>query len=790
MKKNKSILVLVLLLAIGFAAVSTTLVLNGTLNLGFNQNDFSVIFTEATMTDGEGSTVTINDKKDTITFTSSKLTMLNEESVLDYKIKNNSSQYDANVTINCITEENEYIEVVNTLESDVIGENYKTTLTAQEIKSGKITVELTKAVTEDKSVSVTCEINASPVERDNVVEKTDAPKWEWKSDNDANGVVSIGDELTFGSESFYVYNTENNEYKLMAKYNLEVGNATNSQHPAEKETYLQSSRAIGIKEESPTYATVKFSDNSQQYEGSIVEGYVNKYKEKLVSMGLDETTEATIISKEELDALGCNSNSYVGSHTCSRAPAFVLNTSYWTRSPDDYDTNYVWYVESDGGFGRSGYSNGYNFGVRPVLTIPTILFEGPQETPEVKPVVTNWEWTADNDNDGKVSIGDELTIGSESFYVYNAESNQYKLMAKYNLEVGNKSNSDYPADTETYLQSQKTVGYGTNYATVKFSNSEIKGAQYNSYTGSIVESYVNKYKEKLVEMGLDENIEVSLITKLELEYLGCTNSSGSCSKSPAFVTKTSYWTRSSFNDSTTYTWLVNSNSTLVGGYYLDSSGIRPVLSILAIPLERPQEKPQETKFKWMADNDNNKRVSIGDELKIGSESFYVYNTDNNEYKLIAKYNLEVGNTTNSSYPATRETYLQSSKALGMKNGTTTYGTVAFSKNNSNYTGSIVEEYVNKYQEKLADMGLTKNVEVSLITKEELESLSCDSDSDCSSAPSFIRSTSYWTRSSEGSSSIWFVASDGYFSYVEYSFNTNLGVRPVLTIPHSIVDYES
>ena len=46
MKKRKYVvIVLVLMLVIGFAAVTSTLVINGILNIGENKDDFKIIFT-------------------------------------------------------------------------------------------------------------------------------------------------------------------------------------------------------------------------------------------------------------------------------------------------------------------------------------------------------------------------------------------------------------------------------------------------------------------------------------------------------------------------------------------------------------------------------------------------------------------------------------------------------------------------------------------------------------------------------------------------------------------------
>ena len=59
-KKKLMILAIVLLLAIGFAAVSTTLILNGSLGIGTNKADFDVRFITAKVNDEDVSATAIN----------------------------------------------------------------------------------------------------------------------------------------------------------------------------------------------------------------------------------------------------------------------------------------------------------------------------------------------------------------------------------------------------------------------------------------------------------------------------------------------------------------------------------------------------------------------------------------------------------------------------------------------------------------------------------------------------------------------------------------------------------
>jgi cytochrome c oxidase assembly protein Cox11 len=98
------IVVLVLLLAVGFAAVTTQLVINGTINIGANTSDFesNVKFHTASATGSANASVTgdtnaaasISSDGKTITFTTQILDTIGETSVLEYDVEN-GSQYDA-----------------------------------------------------------------------------------------------------------------------------------------------------------------------------------------------------------------------------------------------------------------------------------------------------------------------------------------------------------------------------------------------------------------------------------------------------------------------------------------------------------------------------------------------------------------------------------------------------------------------------------------------------------------------------------------------------------------------
>lgn len=115
MKKNKTaktgIIVAILLLAVGFAAITTTLVISGTAKIVPDSENFekNVIFTEATAT--EGATATISTDGKTITFTTQEMKNIGDEATLTYKIKN-ASQYDALIgSITCEAPKSKYLTV-------------------------------------------------------------------------------------------------------------------------------------------------------------------------------------------------------------------------------------------------------------------------------------------------------------------------------------------------------------------------------------------------------------------------------------------------------------------------------------------------------------------------------------------------------------------------------------------------------------------------------------------------------------------------------------------------------
>lgn len=371
--KKRNVMILVLLLVIGFATVSTTLILNGTVNIGANENEFIVIFTEVKLNGEKKNNFIDKATKRTITFETNKLTTLNEETILEYKVTNTSRLYDANVKIVCnfvdteenIVESNDYIELMYDPDQMVIE--------AGKSKNGSVTAKLIKVSTEDQSVGIKCTLSANAIERNSLGEEY-VPTNEWRitADNDNNGEISNGDLITLGTESFYVYNVEDEKVFALAQYNLYVGYIYDGSTVSllENPTGLQDSRAVGYTKGYPHTATVPFHETSYVYETSDIKPYVDDYAKKLSELN-DDIENVRLITKEELEAAGCNSNN----RTCQGAPYYLYSTSYWTSTPYEPMPLDIWNVLTNGTFYYSYYIYYKNVcGVRPVVELSRALF--------------------------------------------------------------------------------------------------------------------------------------------------------------------------------------------------------------------------------------------------------------------------------------------------------------------------------------------------------------------------------------------------------------------------------
>lgn len=158
MKNKKKIIGLVILvMAIGFAAISTTLIINGSTKIGENIDDFDVYFSEATLDGKNISNEAIGENGKVITYTTTNLKTVGQTSVLDFEVTNASKNYDANVSVTCDTVDSDYISVSLEPTNFIID--------ATTTENGKVNVKLNKNSVEEQTITFKCKLTINASER-------------------------------------------------------------------------------------------------------------------------------------------------------------------------------------------------------------------------------------------------------------------------------------------------------------------------------------------------------------------------------------------------------------------------------------------------------------------------------------------------------------------------------------------------------------------------------------------------------------------------------------------------
>ena len=226
MKKKSMLIIAILLMSIGFAAISTTLIINGNANVSENNEDFSVIFTAASIDGKDVYTTAVDETKKTITFTTSELKTLNQTSILTYEITNNSSNYDANVRVTCVPKEGttaKYTSIKNKLDNDA------TVVKAKSSVNGTLTVTLDQVSTENVTEEYTCKLEFNAVERDTIgVKLTQFQKDSWST---------IAANVKSGNTSKYnVGDTKKVDLGELGKHTVRIANMSECTNGETSET--------------------------------------------------------------------------------------------------------------------------------------------------------------------------------------------------------------------------------------------------------------------------------------------------------------------------------------------------------------------------------------------------------------------------------------------------------------------------------------------------------------------------------------------------------------------------
>ncbi len=189
-------------------------------------------------------------------------------------------------------------------------------------------------------------------------------------------------------------------------------------------------------------------------------------------------------------------------------------------------------------------------------------------------------------------------------------------------------------------------------------------------------------------------------------------------------------------------------------------------------------------------------IGVGDVVTCKSESFYVIENNGINIKMLAKYNLNVGdNKVTSDTEGIQSVNVPGFVIGGTEpySGTVTFSNTNYWSSNTNYpifvynNNSTLYQYVENYALHLRNILQVDDISASLISYEQMIRLGCNAtNNSCENAPSWLHLVSYWIGSAYNTTNILGMNSNGLFGNGQYSSNNVYGVRPLVTVPTNIV----
>jgi hypothetical protein len=244
-------------------------------------------------------------------------------------------------------------------------------LSAGELKKITITIEFIKDLakedlpTSTSTISLSYKLNFVQTD-EKVTTTTIQPQtcttFKKKITYKVGDVIAMCNTETNKSEDFYVIKNGISTVTAISKSNVNVETNLQDESINTSESQLafapETSGNLLSKYGTKTPAKV-FDSNSTLYEPA--QNYKAYLKDKLGKKSVD----IRLITQEELVSLGCNATTNeVGD--CLKAPSWVYNANYWTGSAHIYGT--VWIIDYHGTMNFYNYDTS-RFGLRPVITV-------------------------------------------------------------------------------------------------------------------------------------------------------------------------------------------------------------------------------------------------------------------------------------------------------------------------------------------------------------------------------------------------------------------------------------
>lgn len=304
--KNRYIMACILFIAIGFAVVTTTLVINGGVLVGANNDDFDIYFSKVEVNGIEKNGFISGDKQ---IFFNRTYKSIGDKDILKYYITNGSSNYDARVSMNC-NNGNNIFKITNSWVDGTI-------IDAKDTISGTLELELLNSVDEESRISIECEIHLDAIEKTeyntNVAPSKVGKLFDLVDDKNNNNIADIGDEIAIGDEHFYIINNEDGEYKALAKYNLYIGYELQKivfgeSKPEDYNEYSEIANSLGYKDSYNTYGFSSCYDDEDN-DGSLCRKFNEENEYGLYKLvPIDKNHD--LYNKQSSLALGAHGGSY------------------------------------------------------------------------------------------------------------------------------------------------------------------------------------------------------------------------------------------------------------------------------------------------------------------------------------------------------------------------------------------------------------------------------------------------------------------------------------------------
>ena len=365
-RREKALVVVVLLvviagLTVAFAALSTTLNINGTAYLDaakwgirFENLSSPTRVGKATTT---GTAKIEETKAAEITDMNVSLSIPGDKIVYTVDLVNKgtiNAKID-NIEKTVLTSEQQRYLTFKVTDKDGYEIKQGDILEKGETKKITITIEFIKDLTKEDLPKQTSTISLSY--KLNFVQTDD--KATSVSQGNNFKTYSVGDEFCLENECFYVIKDNGTIVDALAKQNVNAESNRqdkNAKSLIYSETvYWTDSNGKLLIKYGTSYPTNVYDNNSLLY--APVQNYKTYLKNELGKTSVD----ARLITYEELTSLGCNMNV----KSCESAPSWVYSTNYWTAFA--FSGFNICYVNSNGMLGY--YNTFLGLNLRPVITI-------------------------------------------------------------------------------------------------------------------------------------------------------------------------------------------------------------------------------------------------------------------------------------------------------------------------------------------------------------------------------------------------------------------------------------